>query len=402
MKAHKAIFQLKNLYNFEGFKFYESWLEEESIAIELTRTKKTGNCPVCHIRCNNIKDKSQRRIRDLDLAGSKAYICFEEYRVSCSCGYTGVEDLKFVNKHSRYSKRFEQKVAILCKVMTLKDVAKEMKMDWSAVKRIDREEAKKYFVDLKYVSPTRIGVDELAYEKGHKYLTIVRDTEKEKVVWIGKGRKEETLNSFFILLGERKCRKIELAVIDMWDPYITSILKYTKADIVFDKFHIAKKVNEAVDKVRKKEFAKADKEERILMKHKRFLILSRQKRLKDEARETLYDLLDVNKELYCAYLLKEQILDILDEKNPETAIKRLKRWFENVAQTGIEQFESVVKTIKNYIYGVHNYFKYKVTNAASEGFNNKIGVMKRRAYGFRDIEYFMLKIYQLCGLKSSR
>jgi len=401
MKAHKTIFQLKDLYNFEGFKFYESWLEEESIAIELTRTKKTGDCPLCHTRCNNIKDKSQRRIRDLDIAGSEAYICFEEWRISCSCGYVGVEHLKFVSKHSRYSKRFEQKVAILCRVMSLKDVAKEMRIDWSAVKRIDKEEAKKYIVDLKRISPTKIGIDELAYEKGHKYLTIVRDIEKQKVIWIGRGRKEETLDSFFIRLGERKCHKIKLAVIDMWDPYIASILKHTTADIVFDKFHIAKKVNEAVDKVRKKEFAKADKEERILMKHKRFLILSRQKRLKDEERETLYDLLGINKELYCAYILKEQILDILDEKNPDNAMKRLSKWFENIAKSGIEQFGVVVKTIKNYLYGIQNYFKYKVTNAASEGFNNKIGVMKRRAYGFRDIDYFMLKIYQLCGLKSS-
>lgn len=401
MEPPKTKFHLKNLFNFDGFKFFESWMYDEHILVELQRIKKTGNCPKCGTRCSHVKDRNNRRIRDLDIINSKVLIEFEEYKIECSCGYSGVEKLSFVNKFSRFTKRFDYKIAILCQVMTLKDVAKEMKIDWTTAKRIDKAYVKRFLVDLKYMNPKGIGVDEIAYEKGHKYLTVVRDVDKGKVIWIGKARKKETLDKFFIKLGKRKSQKITVAVMDMWDPYIKSVLENTSADIVFDKFHIAKKINEAVDKVRRNEFAKADKQERINMKHKRFLILSRQKRLDDSKRESLFDLLDLNKNLYTAYLLKEQVLDIFDEENQDSAMKRLKRWFRNVLETGIEQFEPVLKTIKKYLYGIKNYFKYQLTNAASEGFNTKINVIKRKAYGFRDLEYFLLKIFQSCGWKSS-
>lgn len=399
MRAPKDIFRLKDLYNFEGFKFYESWLVEDCIVIELHRTKKTGDCPHCGKRCSRIKDRYNRRIRDLNIANTEAYIDFEEYKISCSCGYVGVEKLRFVNRYARETRRFAERIALLCKVMTLKDVAKEMSISWSAAKRIDKEEARKCFAGLRYARPKKLGVDEIAYEKGHKYLTVVRDVEKKKVIWVGRGRKKETLDLFFRKLGGRRCKRILVVVMDMWDPYISSVLEHTTADIVFDKFHVAKKINEAVDKVRRKEFAKSDKEERKNMKKKRFLILSRQKRLDDSKRETLFDLLDINKDLYSTYILKEQILDIFDDKTEERAMKRLRRWFENVALLGMGQFDDVVKTLKRYLYGIRNYFVHGLTNAASEAFNNKINVIKRKAYGFRDLDYFMFKIYQSCGPK---
>jgi len=190
--------------------------------------------------------------------------------------------------------------------------------------------------------------------------------------------------------------QITVAVIDMWDPYIKSIRENTIAEIVFDKFHVAKKINEVVDKIRKKEFAKADEQERKLMKHKRFLILSRQEKLDEEDKESLKNLMKQNTVLYAAYLLKEQGLDIFSEEDQQTAVERLERWIENVANAQIKEFEETIKVITRYFYGIVNYFKYNLTNAASEGYNTKISVIKRRAYGFRDLEYFKLKILQSC------
>lgn len=117
-------------------------------------------------------------------------------------------------------------------------------------------------------------------------------------------------------------------------------------------------------------------------------------------RETLQDLMSENERLYKAYLLKEQMLDILDEEEEYVALVRLYGWLDNVKEAGIAQLEKVAGTITTYFYGIANYFKYRLTNAASEGFNNKINVIKRRAYGFHDIEYFMLKIIQSCGRRS--
>lgn len=221
-----------------------------------------------------------------------------------------------------------------------------------------------------------------------------------KVIWVGEGRQKETIDQFFRELGEPKCSKIRVVVSDMWDPYIASVKEHTNADIVFDKFHIAKKITEALDSVRKREFAKADPEARKQMKKKRFLMLTRKKCLDDKKQETLKNLMDENEQLYRAYLLKEQGLDIFDEEDKNTALCRLDMWFRNVAEAGFKEFESVVKTIKNYTYGIVNYFKHRLTNAASEGFNTKINIIKRRAYGFHDIEYFKLKILQSCGWRS--
>jgi len=133
-------------------------------------------------------------------------------------------------------------------------------------------------------------------------------------------------------------------------------------------------------------------------KHKRFLILHRRKNLIDENDiESLEQLLKSNEPLYNAYALKEEIADIFDDINAESEIIRLEQWFQNVIDSGCEEFLPVVLMIRSYLYGIHNYFKHKLTNAGSEGFNNKINVIKRSVYGFHDIEYFKLKILRQCG-----
>jgi transposase len=137
------------------------------------------------------------------------------------------------------------------------------------------------------------------------------------------------------------------------------------------------------------------------MKHKRFLILARNKNLPEEKRHELEQLMQQNTTLYEAYLLKEQILDIFDERDVETALTRLTEWLTNIAKSGITAFDAVIQTMMNYMYGIVNYFKHHLTNAASEGFNNKIQLIKRRAYGFHDIDYFQLKILQSIGYQPS-
>ena len=385
------------LFDFGAYKLNKVTLEDGVVIISTKRTRKTSDCPKCNRRSSNIERRYKRILRDLNLGEKKCYIEFIEHKINCSCGYRGVEKLEFADRYARQTKRFEEYVARLCQKMSVKDAAETAEIDWKTAKNIDKKYLGQLVIDLKKVTPTKIGVDEVSYRKGHKYLTVVRDLVMGRVIWVEKGRKKETLDLFFSELGKRKSKLIKVAVIDMWDPYIASIKENTNAKIVFDKFHIVKKVNEALDGLRRQEFANASKEERKNMKNKRFLILSRGKRLDEEEREELKDLMAKNDTLYKGYLLKEQVQDILDEPDEKTALKRLKKWFENVKEAGLKQFDSVANTIKRYYYGVKNYFKYHLTNAASEGFNNKIGVIKRRAYGFHDLEYFKLKILQSCG-----
>ena len=394
MKRGKEV--LKGLWNFKGFSFEYIFKEKDRMIIKQKKKGKTGICPVCKKKRRKVIEVRERLIRDENVSRKKCFILLKTYRIICKGCYRGMEKLDFILPGERFTERFAKHIYELCEKMTLKDAAKECMINWRTAKRIDKKKLKEKFKDLKGISPTRIGVDEIAHEKGHKYLTIVRDVDAG-VIWVGIGRKKETLDKFFNELGKRKCKKISVAVIDMWDPYIKSIKDNTNADIVFDKFHVAKKVNEAIDNIRKREFLKADKEERINMKHKRFLILYRNKNLNKEQRNSLNELMKQNKKLYEAYLLKEQALSIFDRKQKNMALERLSSWEKNVRKAKIKEFSKLLKTLKHYQYGIENYFRHHVTNGASEGYNNKINIIKRRAYGFKDLEYFKLKILQSCS-----
>jgi transposase len=298
-------------------------------------------------------------VRDIDFR-DKCILVFPQAKIRCTCGYRGVESLDFIDKHTLCTKRFEESVFFLCQKMSIKDAAQLSKLDWKTVKNIDKKHLQQLVVPLSEYTPERIGVDEISYEKGHKYLTVVMDLDLKKVIWVGRGRKKETLDSFFSELGEEKARHIKVAVMDMWDPYIASVNENCPdADVVFDKFHVSKKINEALDSVRKKEFRKADATERKNMKKKRFLILSRQNRLNVEQRETVDNLKRINAGLYEAYILKEQILDIFDEIEITRAFSRFMRWASNVEKSGFSAFKGVVKTLRRYLYGIMNYFYYR-------------------------------------------
>lgn len=395
--GYHSFLPLKSLYDFCGFKPNLSVVSKQEIHVDLERTTTTGECPVCGKKLRWVEQAYQRCIRDLDVSGKHCFLRFLQYKIRCPCGYRGIEQLEFVDKYSRYSNVFEEYVARLCGLMSVKDVSGLMGVNWKAVKQIDKKYLAKNKVGLEYANPTRIGVDEVSYQKGHKYLSVVRDVDKRRVIWVGEKRKKETLDSFFKELGPEKTANILVVSMDMWDPYIASVKQNCPlAEIVFDKFHVSKKINEALDKVRKQEFAKAGAEKKKEMKHKRFVILKRKKNLDTKQKEDLQSIMKRNKRLYKAYLLKEQMADILDEPEEKNAVNRLQKWMKNVKKSRLPQFKKTLQTIQNYLYGILNYFKHKITNAASEAFNNKIGLLKRRAYGYRDLEYFKLKIINNC------
>lgn len=389
----------RDIYRFRGFTYNQIIIKDDVVHIFLRRTRKTATCRNCGRR-NPVNIESYKRtIRDLDLGTKKCYMTFFEEKLRCVCGSRGFEEINFVRPYSRCTIRFEKYAYLLCQKMTIKDVSEVVHLNWKTVKDIDKFYIREQIENLKNINPIRIGVDEIAYEKGHKYLTIVRDLDLNAVIWVSIKRKKETLDEFFDEIGEIKSFKIELAVLDMWDPYIASINEHCpKADMVFDKFHIIKKVNEALDKIRKKEFADATVKEKLNMKRKRFIILKRYRNLSERQIERLDELMKNNENLYKSYLLKEQISDIFDEEDHENALKRISEWIKNVQESSIEPFEKVVRTLRRYSYGIHNYFKYKVTNAGSEGINTKINVVRRKAYGYWDLDYFILKIFQACGV----
>lgn len=387
---------LRNLFPFQGYKF--SVLENKNdILVGLKSRRKCGICPSCGKRCRNVETEYERTVRDLDIATNKCFLRFSQKKISCKCGYRGVEKLDFVTKSCRVTTRMENYVVSLCEKMSLKDVSNITRLNWKTVKNIDRDYIRSLLPNIKMLDITRIAIDEIAIMKGHKYFTIIRDYDTGVAIKIFFGRAYEETANALASLGKEKLAKILFASLDMWDPYIKAIKEQCpNAKLVFDKFHVVKKINEALDKVRKNEFANAEKDERINMKHKRFIILKREENLNQQQKEELQMLMQSNEKLYKSYLLKEQILSIFDDKTStfEQIKSRINQWLNNIRINKMEEFYEVFKTIIHYAYGILNYFRYGMTNAIAEGFNTKINIIKRRAYGFRDIEYFMLKIYQ--------
>ena len=392
----------RSIYTFPGYKLSGIIDKGDHIFVSLSKIHKTTKCPYCGRRIKISKEFYQRILRDLDIGPKQAFLSFNEHKLDCPCGFRGFERLDFVETYSRATIRFEEYVYRLCINLPLTSVSEIAGVDWKNAKEIDIRYTQKRIENLKNISPRRIGVDEIAYEKGHHYLTVVRDIDLGKVIWVGLDRKSATFDAFFDELGSEKSKLIEIAVMDMWDPYILSVReRCPNVEIIFDKFHVIKKITGALDKVRKMEFADADEDERKLMKHKRFLMLKRRKRLDEEELESLDALMKKNEKLYMGYLLKEQISDIFDRENIQSALIRLGLWFRNVITAGLDPFIDAMETIRNYYYGVANYFRYRLTNAGSEGFNTKINIIKRRAYGFADLDYFKLKIFQACGILKS-
>jgi transposase len=384
------------LFPFKGYKSYVLGTEKD-ILIGLKSRRKTGTCPKCGKACSNIEYEYERLVRDLDLAAHKCYLRFNQKKLRCKCGYRGKEKLDFVAKYDRVTTRLANFVAQDCEESTLKEVARRYKLDWKTVKEIDRAYVKTMLPKVDDLNIRRIAIDEIAIMKGHKYFTVIRDYDNGVAVKIFFGRGYKETSEALASLGKDKLEKIRFASLDMWDPYIKAVQEQCpNAKLVFDKFHVVKKVNEALDKVRKMEFTKASQEEKLNMKRKRWIILKREHNLKKNQKESLDKLMQNNDKLYKAYLLKEQILSIFDDKKStfENICIRIKTWIENILSNGLEEFSDVIKTIQNYMYGILNYFRYNMTNAIAEGFNTKINVIKRRAFGYRDIEYFILKIYQ--------
>ena len=323
---------LRNLFPYQGYKF--SVLENKKrIILGMKSRRKTGTCPVCKKRCSDIESEYQRTIRDLDLSGKWCFLRFWQKKIHCSCGFRGYESLEFVSKLRRVTKRFETYVVSLCEKMSLKDVSLVTNLDWKTIKNIDRDYIRSMLPEISKLTIIRIAIDEIAIMKGHKYFTIIRDYDTGIAIRILFGRGYEETVGALDSLGEDKLKKIEYASMDMWDPYIKAIKeKCPNAKLVFNKFHVVKKVNEALDKVRKNEFKHAEPEERIKMKHKRFIMLKRGHNLRHDQKVTLQTLMETNNTLYKAYLLKEQILSIFDDKKCtfEQINTKIQSWFENI------------------------------------------------------------------------
>jgi transposase len=280
--------------------------------------------------------------------------------------------------------------------MSIKDVAKRMQLDWHTVKELDKEYMREQLKKARLPKPKVIGIDEISVRKRHTYRIVVSDIEKRRAIWFGGvDRSETSMNEFYAFLGEEKSQKIRLAVMDMWKPFRNSTkAKAPQAAILFDKFHILSHLGTALDKVRKREYGRLTGAKRKFLKGQKYVLLSHKENLTTEGRQSLKLLLRANRRLNTAYLLKESFSQLWDYKTEGWARHFFENWKAQLKWQRLKPFEKFAEMIERHWNGIAAYSKpeNKVALGFVEGLNNKIRVIQRRAYGFRDEEYLKLKI----------
>lgn len=338
-----------------------------------------------------------RQVRDLSCGDMRIYLEVEVRRVQCkSCASVKRERLDFLADNPFYTRRFAYYVGRRCRQATIKDIAEELGLHWETVKTLEKQYMRAQLAKAGTPGPKAIGIDEISIRKGHTYRIVVSDLIRHRPIWFGgEDRSEKSMAQFYEQLGDKKTRGIRLAVMDMWKPFRNATQAHApQAAILFDKFHIMRHLGEALDKVRKAEYARLSGKDRRFIKGQKYTLLSSRENLTLEGKKSLRLLLVANKRLNTAYLLKESFGQLWDYSSEAWARRFFENWRASLKWQRLKPYEKFAQMIDRHWDGIAAYCKpdNKVSLGFVEGLNNKIRVIQRRAYGLRDEEYLRLKI----------
>jgi transposase len=327
----------------------------------------------------------------------RIFLEIELRRVACrNCAAVKRERLDFLADNPRYTKRFAFYVGKRCRTSTIKDIAEELRLEWHTVKDLEKQYMREQLRRAGTPGPKVIGVDEISIRKGHTYRIVVSDLVRRRPIWFGgTDRSEASMDEFFAWLGPKKSAGIRLAVMDMWKPFRNSTQRHApQASILFDKFHVLRHLGDALDTVRKLEYARLVGKDRRFIKGQKYTLLAHRENLTLEGKRSLKLLLAANKRLNTAYLLKESFGQMWSYNREGWARRFFENWRASLKWQRLKPFERFAAMIERHWDGIAAYCQAenKVALGFVEGLNNKIRVIQRRAYGLRDEEYLRLKI----------
>lgn len=394
---------LYQAYGVKDYSYASTEYKANAIYLHLkTNSPKRCLCPHCgghHVIKYGIV---KRTLHNLPFGSKPCYLSLQIQRYCCKdCGSAWQSEIPFTHGEVSYTYRFSRYVLDLLRMgNTIKDVSRHLRVGWNMVKDIHKKYLKSRYSRPDIRNVRRIGIDEFATNKGHVYKTIVVDLDTGRIIHVGEGKGKAALEEFWKRVRRNKA-KIEIVTSDLSAAFIASVMENAPDAVhVYDKFHVVKLVNEAVDTVRRYVYAQeTDLEKRKIIKGSRWLLLTKDKDVFDEYKKRRLDnILQTNTPLFHAYYLKEDLDQIWMQKSKEEGEKQLCYWCERARETKLKPFIKVANTLMAKRTGILAWYEAHVTNATLEGINNKIKVMKRKAYGFRDDEYFNLL---LLGLKDS-
>ena len=364
---------------------------------------KKRRCSRCGRCCPGYDQLDPCRWRHLDWGGVRVRLKYPPRRVRCkTCGVV-VEKVPWAaSGGTRFTWDFEEQVAFFTQRTDKTAVETVFGIAWRTVgaiiqRVVHRRRPKPHLSKLKH-----IGVDELSYRKGHRYLTLVTDHATGLIVWAKEGKSADTLTAFFDELGEATCLKIRAVTMDMSKAYISAVRRHLPhAQIVFDRFHVQQLVNDALDRTRRDEWNEVrrghgDPEAAKSVKNLRWVLLKRPWNLTPQQDTRLSTLQKDNRRIYRAYLLKEKFAEILDRRQPNVVRDKLQDWLTWASRSRLPAFVKAARTIRQHLDDIVAYTRFRLTNGVVEGLNNKARLLTRRAYGFHSAEAAISMIMLCC------
>jgi transposase len=349
-----------------------------------------------------VHDARERYWRHHDLAGMTLHLRYRIRRAHCTkCGTVKTERVPWATHASNFTYAFEERAAYLAQQCSKTAVVKMLRTSWRTVGTLIRRVVGRTLGtrDDRLDGLRLIGVDELSYRRHHEYVTVVVDHERGRVVWAAEGKSAATLKRFFEDLGPDRCAELEAVTIDLSGAYIKAVTEASpEAKLIFDRFHVQRLAQDALDETRRDEVRAAEgKEAKDALKGTRWALQKSPWNLTDVEVQTLADLEWTNRRLYRAHLLKDSLAAILDGRQINVARQRLQEWIAEARSSKLRHFVRVAGTIDKHLDGILEYIRSRLTNGPTEGLNGKTRTITRRAFGFHSASALIAMIFLCCG-----
>lgn len=377
-------------------------LSPEKNKVVLSLARKRGlevACPKCQGSCKIADHSPEREWRHLDTMQFQTILKAKTPRSNCSkCGILTTA-IPWSYKNSRFTLLFESfSIIVIQACSDIKSAAKLLSIDWTSANAIMKRAVERGLERRKAEDIAYIGIDEKSYQRRHSYVTIVNDIKNGRVLEVSEGRDAAAVDKAFNTLPESTRAGVKACAMDMWAAYMTGAKKHLpNAKIIHDKFHVAKYLNDAVNKVRKAEHKELLAAGDSSLTGARQLFLFNPENLTEEKYLDLKKLTESDLKVSRAWAIKENFRWFWEYKYKGSALKFYKKWYGWATRSKLDPIIKVAKTINNHLEGLLSYFNHRITNAVAEGLNSKIQVIKATARGFRSFASYRIRILFFCG-----
>lgn len=382
-----------------GYRPTQFETDEHCLRLHIEPQPHQVRCPQCRSRDVIRRGEQIRGLRNLPVGGIVSWLIIKIPRVECSaCGVVRQIRLGIAEERRSFTRAFARYVLELSQYMTIKDVAEHLAVSWDIIKDIQKSYLAKHYAKPALKDVKQIAIDEICVGRGYRFLTIVLDLDSGAILFVGKGKKAESLRPFWRRLHAAHAR-VEAVAMDLSPAYQQAVRKHLpKATVVFDRFHVVKLLNKKLTQLRRQLYRQATTDlKKQVLKGTRWLLLKNPENLDPVKGEPgrLRVALRLNESLAVAYYLKEDLRQIWEQPDQRAARSKLLDWYHQAMDSGVRVLQDFARTLLKHAPGILAWYDYPISTGPLEGTNNKIKTLSRQHYGLRDGDFFTLKLYQL-------